>query len=155
MFGGGVCVWRGIVRFGPTLMFANLVQLISGRPPVPEAARAAFAALSQDFPRFSGPLTDLGILYAQGRQRAQALGHRQPAIVHHRKRGPVDAGSLAQAPRDEHQCGCGLAKVEVEVRGREERRSAARREAHRLIERPARLLDRCQSFVPVNAPKWV
>ncbi|WP_411887323.1 tetratricopeptide repeat protein [Hydrocarboniphaga effusa] len=36
-------------------------------------AQAALVSLSKDFPAFSGPLTALGILYAQGKQRTQAL----------------------------------------------------------------------------------
>ncbi|EIT70021.1 MULTISPECIES: tetratricopeptide repeat protein [Hydrocarboniphaga] len=36
-------------------------------------AQAALVSLSKDFPAFSGPLTALGILYAQGKQRSQAL----------------------------------------------------------------------------------
>ncbi len=36
-------------------------------------AQAELIALSKDFPEFSGPLTALGILYAQGKQRNSAL----------------------------------------------------------------------------------
>lgn len=39
----GICVWRRIGRLrGYAPMFANLVQLISGRSPAPEAVREAF-----------------------------------------------------------------------------------------------------------------
>ena len=38
-----------------------------------EEAQTAFLALSRDYPQFSGPLTDLGILYAQSRQRELAV----------------------------------------------------------------------------------
>ncbi len=39
----------------------------------PQEAREAFASLAQDFPNYSGPLNDLGVLQAQGRQRDQAI----------------------------------------------------------------------------------
>lgn len=39
----------------------------------PQEAQAAFTALAKDYPDFSGPLTDLAILYAQSRQRPQAI----------------------------------------------------------------------------------
>lgn len=38
-------------------------------------ARAAFQALAQEFPQWSGPLTDLGILQARAGQRDQALAN--------------------------------------------------------------------------------
>jgi hypothetical protein len=39
----GICVWRRIGSLRPyDSMFANLVQLISGRAPAPEAVREAF-----------------------------------------------------------------------------------------------------------------
>ena len=38
-----------------------------------QQARDAFASLAQDFPQYSGPLDDLGVLQAQGRQREQAI----------------------------------------------------------------------------------
>ncbi|MFP5306343.1 MAG: tetratricopeptide repeat protein, partial [Gammaproteobacteria bacterium] len=38
-----------------------------------DEARAAFEALARDFPELSGALTNLGILYAQARQRDAAL----------------------------------------------------------------------------------
>ncbi len=47
---------------------------------VPEA-QAAFQALSRDFPEFSGPLTALGILYAQGKQKDQALASFAKAVA--------------------------------------------------------------------------
>lgn len=45
------------------------------------AAQAAFVALSRDFPDLSGPLTDLGILYAQGQQRALAITSLSRAVA--------------------------------------------------------------------------
>ncbi len=41
----------------------------------------AFLALSRDFPQYSGPFTDLGILYAQGRQRDQAIASFHKAVA--------------------------------------------------------------------------
>lgn len=38
-----------------------------------QEARDAFASLAQDFPQYSGPLNDLGVLQAQGKQRDQAI----------------------------------------------------------------------------------
>lgn len=46
----------------------------------PQEAQAAFAALARDFPDFSGPLTDLAILYAQSRQRPQAIAGFSKAV---------------------------------------------------------------------------
>ncbi len=45
-----------------------------------DEARAAFVALSKDFPAFSGPLTNLGILYAQGKQRDAAVASLSRAV---------------------------------------------------------------------------
>ena len=44
-------------------------------------AQAAFIALSQDYPNFSGPLTDLGILYAQTHQRELAVASLTRAVA--------------------------------------------------------------------------
>lgn len=44
-------------------------------------ATEAFLALSRDFPQYSGPFTDLGILYAQGRQRDQAIASFSKAVA--------------------------------------------------------------------------
>jgi Flp pilus assembly protein TadD len=46
----------------------------------PAEAQAAFLALAQDFPAMSGALTNLGILYAQGRQRDQAVASMAKAV---------------------------------------------------------------------------
>jgi tetratricopeptide (TPR) repeat protein len=43
-------------------------------------AETAFTALAKDFPAFSGPLTDLGIVYAQGRKPDQAIASLSRAI---------------------------------------------------------------------------
>ncbi len=43
-------------------------------------AQAAFIALSRDYPTFSGPLTDLGILYAQSHQRELAVSSLTRAV---------------------------------------------------------------------------
>jgi tetratricopeptide (TPR) repeat protein len=45
-----------------------------------DAARAAFLELSRDFPEFSGPLTNLGILYAQEKQRDAAVASLSRAV---------------------------------------------------------------------------
>jgi tetratricopeptide (TPR) repeat protein len=46
----------------------------------PQEAQAAFAALAKDYPDFSGPLTDLAILYAQSQQRPQAIAGFSKAV---------------------------------------------------------------------------
>ena len=46
----------------------------------PQQAEDAFNALVKDFPEYSGPMTDLGILYAQGRKRDQALASLNSAV---------------------------------------------------------------------------
>ena len=50
-------------------------------------AQAAFLALTRDFPDLSGPLTDLGILYAQGRQHDLAIASLTRAV----KANPANA----------------------------------------------------------------
>lgn len=62
----------------PDQRFKAALQLMKNKQP--QEARAAFSALARDFPNLSGPLTDLGILYAQGRQRDQALAHFSQAV---------------------------------------------------------------------------
>lgn len=44
-------------------------------------AQAAFAALAQDYPQYAGPLDDLGVLQAQGRQRGQAIASFARAVA--------------------------------------------------------------------------
>lgn len=46
-----------------------------------EPAQAAFLQLSRDYPNFSGPLTDLGILYAQGSQYELAVASLTRAVA--------------------------------------------------------------------------
>lgn len=62
----------------PDLRFQEALALMKARRHA--EAQAAFLALSTDFPDFSGPLTDLGILYAQGRQTELALASLTRAI---------------------------------------------------------------------------
>lgn len=55
----------------PQARFAAALQLMKeGRR---DEAENALVVLSQDFPQFSGPATDLGILYAQAKKRSQAI----------------------------------------------------------------------------------
>ena len=46
-----------------------------------DAALSAFQQLSRDFPQFSGPLTDLGILHAQAGQRGEAISTLSRAVL--------------------------------------------------------------------------
>jgi tetratricopeptide (TPR) repeat protein len=46
-----------------------------------QEAQAAFAALAQDYPQYAGPLDDLGVLQAQGRQRDQAIASFARAVA--------------------------------------------------------------------------
>lgn len=62
----------------PDQRFQEALQLMKARK-FPEAQNA-FLALSRDYPTFSGPLTDLGILYAQGRQHELALASLAGAV---------------------------------------------------------------------------
>ncbi|HWU69378.1 MAG TPA: tetratricopeptide repeat protein [Stenotrophobium sp.] len=47
---------------------------------IPEAEKA-FGDLARDFPQYSGPLTNLGILYARANQPQQAIGAFSRAVV--------------------------------------------------------------------------
>jgi tetratricopeptide (TPR) repeat protein len=58
--------------------FKNALDLMKARQFEP--ARAAFLELSRDFPEFSGPLTNLGILYAQEKQRDAAVASLSRAV---------------------------------------------------------------------------
>ena len=62
----------------PDQRFKAALKLMKDHEP---EAQAAFLALSQDFPKYSGALTDLGILYAQGRHREQALASFSQAVA--------------------------------------------------------------------------
>lgn len=55
----------------PQQRFQEALQLMKDHKQ--DEAKAAFASLAQDFPQYAGPLNDLGILQAQGRQREQAI----------------------------------------------------------------------------------
>lgn len=63
----------------PDQRFQEALALMKARQ-FPEA-QAAFIALSRDYPAFSGPLTDLGILYAQGRQHELAVASLSRAVA--------------------------------------------------------------------------
>ncbi|MGQ0621214.1 MAG: tetratricopeptide repeat protein [Panacagrimonas sp.] len=62
----------------PDQIFQEALRLMKERK-FPEAQNA-FIALSRDYPAFSGPLTDLGILYAQGEQHELALSSLSRAV---------------------------------------------------------------------------
>jgi Flp pilus assembly protein TadD len=47
----------------------------------PQQAKDAFASLAQDFPQYAGPLDDLGVLQAQGRQRELAIASFAKAVA--------------------------------------------------------------------------
>lgn len=57
---------------------AALALLHDGRR---DEARDALIALSRDYPQYSGPLTDLGILYARNRQRDEAITSFRKAVA--------------------------------------------------------------------------
>jgi len=47
----------------------------------PGEAKEAFASLAQDYPQYSGPLNDLGVLQARGRQRELAIASFAKAVA--------------------------------------------------------------------------
>ena len=55
----------------PETRFQAALKLMKDRQP--QEARDAFSALAKDFPQYAGPLNDLGVLQAQGKQRDQAI----------------------------------------------------------------------------------
>jgi tetratricopeptide (TPR) repeat protein len=63
----------------PEQRFQQALQLVKDKKP--QEARDAFAKLAQDFPQYSGPLNDLGMLQAQGKQRDQAIGSFSQAVA--------------------------------------------------------------------------
>jgi tetratricopeptide (TPR) repeat protein len=63
----------------PDRRFQEALALMKARQ-FPQA-QAAFIALSRDYPTFSGPLTDLGILYAQSRQHELAIASLSRAVA--------------------------------------------------------------------------
>jgi tetratricopeptide (TPR) repeat protein len=63
----------------PDTRFKAALKLMKDHQP--KEAQAAFVQLAADFPEFSGPLTDLGILYAQGKQRPAAIASFEKAVT--------------------------------------------------------------------------
>jgi len=55
----------------PGQRFDEALRLMKDKKP--QEAKDAFAKLAQDFPQYAGPLNDLGVLQAQGKQRDQAI----------------------------------------------------------------------------------
>ena len=55
----------------PEQRFQAALQLMKDKKP--QDAKDAFAKLAQDFPQYGGPLNDLGVLQAQGKQRDLAI----------------------------------------------------------------------------------
>ncbi len=70
---------REVAKGDPDQRFQEALGLMKARQF--DAAQAAFIALSRDYPTFSGPFTDLGILYAQGRQRELAVASLTRAVA--------------------------------------------------------------------------
>lgn len=66
------------VKNDPDSRFNVALKLMKDNQP--QEAQAAFTSLAKDYPDFSGPLTDLAILYAQSRQRGQAIGSFSRAV---------------------------------------------------------------------------
>jgi tetratricopeptide (TPR) repeat protein len=56
----------------PQARFTAALQLMREKK-LPDA-EAAFLALNSDFPQYSGPMTNLGIIYAKSNRRDQAIG---------------------------------------------------------------------------------
>jgi tetratricopeptide (TPR) repeat protein len=63
----------------PDARFKAALQLMKDKKRA--EAQAAFAQLAVDFPEYSGPLTDLGILFAQARHREAALASLSKAVA--------------------------------------------------------------------------
>lgn len=64
---------------GADMRFHAALQLMTDRKTA--EAQKAFNSLSRDFPALSGPLTDLGILYARGKQRDSAIASFAKAVA--------------------------------------------------------------------------
>lgn len=62
----------------PEERFQSALKLMKDKKPA--EAKDAFAKLAQDFPQYAGPLNDLGVLQAQGKQRDQAIGSFAKAV---------------------------------------------------------------------------
>jgi tetratricopeptide (TPR) repeat protein len=63
----------------PDARFKAALQLM--RDKKRKEAQDAFAQLAVDFPDYSGPLTDLGILFAQGKHREAAVASLSKAVA--------------------------------------------------------------------------
>jgi len=63
----------------PEQRFKDSLQLMKDKKP--DEAQKAFEALVKDFPQFSGPQTDLGILYARAKQKDKALVSFNKAVA--------------------------------------------------------------------------
>jgi tetratricopeptide (TPR) repeat protein len=63
----------------PDQRFQAALQLVKDKKP--QEAKDAFAKLAQDFPQYAGPLNDLGMLQAQGKQRDQAIASFNQAVA--------------------------------------------------------------------------
>jgi tetratricopeptide (TPR) repeat protein len=63
----------------PEQRFQAALKLMKDKQP--QQAREAFVGLAQDFPQYAGPLNDLGVLQAQGKQREQAIASFARAIA--------------------------------------------------------------------------
>ena len=68
----------GQAKGDPEQRFQAALKLMKDHQP--QEAREAFASLAHDFPNYSGPLNDLGVLQAQGKQRDQAIASFARAI---------------------------------------------------------------------------
>jgi tetratricopeptide (TPR) repeat protein len=62
----------------PEQRFQEALGLMKAKKP--QEAKDAFAKLAQDFPQYAGPLNDLGVLEAQGKQRDQAIADFGKAV---------------------------------------------------------------------------
>lgn len=63
----------------PEKRFADAMGLVKAHKS--RDAQAALAALAVDFPQYSGPLCELGVLYAQGRRRDEAIASFAKAVA--------------------------------------------------------------------------
>ena len=62
----------------PEQRFQEALGLMKAKKP--QDAKDAFTKLSQDFPQYAGPLNDLGVLQADGKQRDQAIASFAKAV---------------------------------------------------------------------------
>lgn len=68
-----------VSREGADARFRAALKLMAERKT--GEAQQAFIGLSKEFPALSGPLTDLGILYARGKQRELAIASFAKAVA--------------------------------------------------------------------------